>query len=79
MSDQPIYPWYATVKGDALEQGDVLPGFEIVVPKAGLRGRWQIDSIGKAWQPSASLSAVQGAPASLRPVLHASRPADRYS
>lgn len=35
VSEQPIYPWYVTVKGDALEQGDVLPGIEIVVPKSG--------------------------------------------
>ena len=55
MSDQPIYPWYAAVKGDAFEQGDVLPGFEIVVPKAGsVRAPSRSISIGKAWQPSAS-------------------------
>ena len=35
VSDQPIYPWYRTVKGADLEQGDFPPGFEIVVPRAG--------------------------------------------
>jgi hypothetical protein len=35
VADQPIYPWYATVNGDAVEQGDLLPGFDIVVPTAG--------------------------------------------
>ena len=35
MSDQLYYPWYVAVKGDGLEQGDVLPGFEIIVPRVG--------------------------------------------
>src|SRR5688572_18962759 len=26
------FPWYETVSGDSLEQGDILPEFEIVLP-----------------------------------------------
>jgi hypothetical protein len=33
MASQPSYPWYFTIEGESLEQGDVLPGFELVVPR----------------------------------------------
>jgi hypothetical protein len=32
VASRPIYPWYLTIEGTDVEQGDILPGFEIVVP-----------------------------------------------
>jgi hypothetical protein len=29
------YPWYDTVEGESIEQGDFLPNFEVVVPQIG--------------------------------------------
>ncbi len=33
-----VYPWYQTIEGDSIYQGDFLPNLEVLVPDASSEG-----------------------------------------